>query len=235
MIVEHPSAARGDDPSVPDGLERRRSFSGGAFYDPQWMGFGALRVLNEDRLAPGAGLAPCRRANMEVLIYVLCGALVYADNTGAERVTRAGDLQWLGTGHGTTYRHFNASETEPVHFFQAWLQPDRVNAEPAAATREATTGGGWQLLASPDGQDGSAAIRQDARVYRLGLSAGSSRTGSLDPSRRYWLHVVTGAANVDGRASSAGDAFGFSNESGEIRLACADGTAAELLWFDLPA
>lgn len=235
VILERPSASRGHGPSAADGLERRHSFSCGAFYDPQWMGFGVLRVLNEDRLAPGARLAPCRHANMEVLTWVLSGALVHRDGTGAERVIRAGDLLWLGTGHGTQYHHFNASDTEPVHVLQAWLQPDRVNAEPASCLRQAAPGDGWQLLASSDGHDGSVAIRQDARLYRLELAPGSSAVRSLVPSRRYWLHAATGTATVAGRDLSAGDALGISGGSGPVELVGAGATPAALLWFDLPA
>ena len=235
MIVERPSASRGQGPSTADGLDRRHTFSGGAYYDPQWMGFGALRVLNEDRLAPGAGLARCRRANMEVLTYVLSGALAHRDSSGAERIVGAGGLLWLGTGHGMQFHHANASHAEPVHFLQAWLQPDRVNAEPASGIHEAAPRDGWHLLASPDGDDGSVAIRQDARLYRSELSPGSSVVRSLDTSRRYWLHVATGAAKVDGRDLSAGDGLGLSAESGQLALAGAGTTRVQLLWFDLPA
>ncbi|QOY63074.1 pirin family protein [Lysobacter sp. H21R4] len=235
MIVERRAASRADGSSAADGLERWQSFSGGAHYDPQWMGFGALRVLNEDRLAPGAGFVPCWRANMEVLTCVLSGALAHRDDSGAERVIQAGGLLWLGTGHGMRYRHCNASDAEPVHFLQAWLQPDRVNADPASAVREPTPGDGWQLLASPDGRDGSAAIRQDARVYRSELAQGTSAIRTLDPARRYWLHVATGAVRVDGRDLSAGDGLGFSVESGRLELAGAGAAPAALLWFELPA
>lgn len=234
MIIERPSASRGYGAAQVDWLERRHSFSCGDYYDRQWMGFGALRVINEDRLAPGAGFASHRRANMDVLSYVLSGALAHRDGSGAQRVIRAGGLQWLGTGHGVEYRHFNASDTEPAHFLQIWLQPNRVNAEPASASREATPGEGWQLLASPDGHDGSVAIRQDARICRLDLSAGSSAVRSLDPSRRYWLHLATGAVNVGGRNLAAGDGLGFSGESGPVAFAGAGAAPAEVLWFDLP-
>lgn len=235
MILERPSATRGHGSSATDGLERRQTFSSGAYYDPQWMGFGALRVLNEDRLAPGAGFAPCRRANMEVLTYVLSGALAHRDSTGAERIVDAGDLLLLQTGHGMEYHHSNASDAEPVHFLQAWLQPDRVNAEPASGIHDAAPRDGWHLLASPDGDDGRVAIRQNARLYRLELSPGSSVARSLDPSRRYWLHVATGAAIVNGRDLFAGDALGFTGESGRLELAGAGATPGGLLWFDLPA
>nr|WP_281421676.1 hypothetical protein [Lysobacter antarcticus] len=117
---------------------------------------------------------------------------------------------------------------------QAWLQPDRVNAEPASASRAATPGEGWQLLASPDGHDGSIAIRQDACVYRLELAQGSATVRSLAPSRRYWMHVAAGSARVDGRDLSAGDGLGFSAGHGPVEFAAACATPAELLWFDLP-
>lgn len=235
MILERPSATRGHGSSATDGLERRQTFSSGAYYDPQWMGFGALRVLNEDRLAPGAGFAPCRRANMEVLTYVLSGALAHRDSTGAERIVDAGDLLLLQTGHGMEYHHSNASDAEPLHILQAWLQPDRVNAEPASGIRKAAPGHGWELLASLDGEDDSIAIRQDARLCHLRVAPGAAEVRSLEPSRRYWLHVATGAAIVNGRDLFAGDALGFTGESGRLELAGAGATPGGLLWFDLPA
>src|SRR5688572_29810364 len=149
MIIERPSAARG---RVQAGwLDSHHTFSFGQYYDPAWMGFGALRVLNDDRLAPGAGFPPHRHANMEILSYVLSGALSHKDSSGGGGVIMPGELQWMSAGHGVEHSEFNASATEPVHFLQIWLQPDRLNAEPAYAQRAATPSripGRWTLLAS---------------------------------------------------------------------------------------
>jgi redox-sensitive bicupin YhaK (pirin superfamily) len=233
MIIQRPSDSRGHGPAQVDWLDSRHTFSFGGYYDPGWMGFGVLRVINEDRVAPGAGFAPHRHANMEILSYVLSGALSHRDSSGAEGVIRAGELQWMGAGHGVEHSEFNASTTEPVHFLQIWLQPDRVNAAPGYAHRPATAGEGWQLLASPDGASGSIAIRQQARLYRAGLADGQAAAFDLDDGRRYWLHVAAGAVASGYQRLLAGDAVGMVDEAGTLMLtAAADGT--DVLLFELP-
>ncbi len=236
MITERPASARGHGPAQIAWRQSRHTFSFGGYYDPQWMGFGALRVLNDDRVAAGAGFAPHRHANMEILSYVISGALAHRDSSGASGVIRAGELQWMGAGHGVEHSEFNASDTEPVHFLQIWLQPDQVNAEPGYGLRAASAEDGWQLLASPDGGDGSLAIRQDVRLHRIGLPRGMSASRSLDPARRYWLHVASGEVTVSGRHLVAGDGLGFTAESGPVELTgdAAGPGPADVLWFDLP-
>ena len=166
MIVERPGAARGH---VAAGwLDSRHTFSFGQYHDPAWMGFGALRVLNEDRVAPGAGFPTHGHANMEILSYVLDGALAHRDDAGGEGgVLVPGELQWMGAGHGIRHSEFNGSDTEPVHFLQVWIQPDRVNAPPGWASRAfpvAARQGRWAELASPDGAGGGLPMRQQAWV-----------------------------------------------------------------------
>ena len=236
MIVERPSAARGTVQA--DWLESRHTVSFGHYHDPQWMGFGPLRVINEDRVAPGGGFAPHGHANMEILSYVLSGALAHRDSAtaGEGGVLLPGELQWMSAGHGIEHSEFNASQSEPVHFLQIWIQPDRVNAAPAYAQRAfdpEQRRGRWASLASPDGADGSIAIRQHAWLRGALLSARESVELALDPARRYWLHVAQGSVELDGRALAAGDALGFVGESGTHRLVGGDGTA-DLLLFDLP-
>ena len=236
MIIERPSGARG---RVQAGwLDSRHTFSFGQYYDPAWMGFGALRVINEDRVAPGAGFPPHRHANMEILSYVLGGALSHQDSSGGGGVIRPGELQWMSAGHGVEHSEFNASASEPVHFLQIWLQPDRLNAAPAYAQREATppsAAGRWTLLASPDGRDGSLPIRQQARVYGVRLAADDAVEHPLDPARRYWLHVALGSVVAHARTLAAGDALGFVDEAGTLRLAGHGDEPADVLLFDLPA
>ena len=147
---------------------------------------------------------------------------------------RPGELQWMSAGHGVRHSEFNGSRTEPVHFLQIWLQPDRVNATPAYAQRAATGGDGWQLLASPDGRDGSLAIRQDALVRNARPAADTAVDLVLDPGRRYWLQVAQGTVEANGRALAAGDALGFEGESGPLQVT-ARGNGADVLLFDLPA
>ena len=236
MVIERPSATRG---RVQAGwLDSQHTFSFGQYYDPAWMGFGVLRVINEDRVAPGAGFPPHRHANMEILSYVLAGALSHRDSSGGGGLIRPGELQWMSAGHGVEHSEFNASDTQPVHFLQIWLQPDRLNAEPAYAQREATSPlgpGRWTLLASPDGRDDSLAIRQQARVHGVRLALGETVEHPLDPARRYWLHVALGSVVAGERPLSAGDALGFVAESGTLRLAGQGDEAADVLLFDLPA
>src|SRR5688572_3351462 len=163
------------------------------------MGFGALRVINEDRVAPGAGFAPHRHANMEILSYVLEGELTHRDDSGGGGVIRAGELQWMSAGHGIEHSEYNAGESAPVHFLQIWIQPDRLNAEPAYAQREAAPAAEhvrWILLASPDSHEDSLAIRQDARLQVARLAEGDAVEHVMAPSRRYWLQLVRGTVSV---------------------------------------
>ena len=237
MIVERPSAARG---AVKTGwLDSRHTFSFGHYHDPLWMGFGPLRVINEDRVAPGGGFAPHGHANMEILSYVLSGALAHRDSASAgdAGVLHAGELQWMSAGHGIEHSEFNASQSDDVHFLQIWIQPDRVNAPPAYAQRAfdpQARRGRWAVLASPDGIDGSLAIRQQAWLRGAWLPAGESVELVLDPERRYWLHLARGAVELDRGALSAGDALGFIGETGTHRIVATGSAAADLLLFDLP-
>ncbi|GAB3350387.1 pirin family protein [Lysobacter tyrosinilyticus] len=233
MIIERPSSARG---RVQAGwLDSWHTFSFGQYYDPAWMGFGPLRVINEDRVDPGAGFPTHGHANMEILSYVLDGALAHKDSSGGGGVIRPGELQWMGAGHGVQHSEFNASDVAPVHFLQIWIQPDRLNAKPDYAQRAAVgedANGHWLLLASPDGADGSIAIRQDARLYVTRLDAGASIERALDPQRRYWLQVTRGEIQAAGRTLATGDALGFEREGQALSLSAS--AASELLFFDLP-
>ena len=233
MIIDRPATARGKGSA--GWLDSRHTFSFASYYDPEWMGFGPLRVINEDRVAPGAGFAPHRHANMEILSYVLAGALAHRDDNGGGGVIRAGELQWMGAGHGIEHSEYNGSDSEPVHFLQIWIQPDRLNAAPAYAQR-APVGdeaqGRWALLASPEGAEGSIAIRQDARLFVTRLEAGASIEHALAPQRRYWVQVTRGEVEAAGRTLAAGDAIGLAEEAGTLKLAATE--AAEVLLFDLP-
>lgn len=222
-------------------LDSRHAFSFGAFHDPAWMGWGPLRVLNDDRVAPGAGFPTHRHANMEILTGVLDGALAHRDDAGGEGVVRAGEWQWMGAGHGIAHSEFNASSEAPVRFVQVWIQPDRVNLPPGHALRAGDAparDARWRLVASPDGADSSLAIRQQAWLRLARLSAGDVIDADLDPARRYWLQPVAGAVAVDGdapqdsQALRDGDALAIAGEGGRLRItATAD---ADLLLFDLP-
>ena len=236
MILERPYSSRGQ---VRAGwLDARHTFSFGSYHDPDWMGFGALRVINEDRIAPGGGFAPHRHANMEIVTMLLAGALAHRDSTGAEGVIRPGELQWMSAGHGVEHSEFNASKTQPAHLLQIWIQPDRLNAQPAYAQRAfdpAERLGRWALLAAPDGADGALPIRQQASLRAARLDPGQAVSCALDPCRRYWLHVATGDVTEGERVLAAGDALGLASEAGELQLRGSGQTTAEMLLFDLPA
>jgi redox-sensitive bicupin YhaK (pirin superfamily) len=235
MILRRPADARGH---VEAGwLDSRHTFSFGHYHDPQWMGFGALRVVNEDRVAPGAGFPPHAHANMEILSYVLSGALEHRDDSGGGGVLRPGELQWMSAGHGIEHSEFNASRDAPVHFLQVWIQPDRVNAPPAYAQRAfdpAARRGRWAPLATPDGAGGSLVIRQQARLLGTQLGSGESVALALDPARRYWLHVAQGAIQAGDTPLAAGDALGITAESAAWTLAGQGDGIADVLLFDLP-
>ena len=238
MIIERPGAARGH---VRTGwLDSRHTFSFGQYYDADWMGFGALRVVNEDRVAPGAGFPTHGHANMEILSYVLEGALAHRDDAGGGGeggVLVPGELQWMGAGHGIRHSEFNASDREPVHFLQVWIQPDRVNAKPGWASRAfpaADRQGRWVALAAPGEAAGALALRQDAWLHGTLLDAGASVDRRLSAVRRYWLHVARGNVEVGGRVLAAGDALGFEHEDGPLAVRGAGEDTADILLFDLP-
>ena len=219
-------------------LRSQHTFSFGHYYDPQWMGFGPLRVINEDIVAPGGGFPPHRHANMEILSVVLSGALAHRDNTGGEGVLRPGEVQWMSAGHGIEHSEFNGAKDAPVHFLQIWIQPDRLNAQPAYEQRAfdvAAREGRWQVLAAPDGADGGLPLRQQAWLRAVRLAPGQAVDVVLDPARKHWLHVATGDVALDARALSAGDALGFAEESGTYRLEGRGSAPADVLFFDLPA
>jgi len=235
MIVERPAGQRGE---VDLGwLRSRHSFSFGHYHDPAWMGFGPLRVINDDTVAPGGGFAPHRHANMEIVSVVLEGALAHRDSAGNEGVIRAGDVQWMSAGHGIEHSEYNGSDAAPVHFLQVWIQPDRLNAAPAYDQKHFAPDARrarWAALVSPDGADGAIAIRQDATLRATRLLAGDALQAALEPARRYWLHVATGQVAVGERVLGAGDALGWVDEAATLALRGL-GEASDVLLFDLPA
>ncbi len=235
MIIERPAIARG----VADfgWLRSKHTFSFGNYHDPAWMGFGPLRVINDDRVSAGGGFAPHRHANMEIISVVLEGALAHKDSSGNAGVIRAGDVQWMSAGHGIEHSEYNHSDSEPVHFLQLWIQPARLNAEPAYGQRHfdpEARRARWAVLASPDGEQASLPIRQQAWLRATRLQADDRVAMVLDPARRFWLHVATGEVRWGERMLRAGDALGLIDEAGTIEL---DGIAdaSDVLLFDLPA
>lgn len=214
-------------------LKARHSFSFAGYRDPMHMGFRTLRVLNEDRVAPGKGFSEHPHRDMEIITVVLEGALAHRDNTGGQGVIRPGMIQRMSAGSGVLHSEFNASATEPVHLMQIWIVPDRTGVTPRyedrtipAEERHNTL----RLLVSPDGAEGSLDIYQDVRLYGARLDAWSEVTHQLQQDRHAWLQVASGDVTVNGSALTAGDAAAVSDEQTLEIMATAD---AEILLFDL--
>ncbi len=214
-------------------LDTRYTFSFSDYFDPDHVQFRALRVMNEDRVAPGAGFPTHGHRDMEILTIVLEGAIAHRDSLGHGETLRPGEVQWMGAGTGIRHSEFNPSETEPVHLYQIWLLPDRPGHEPGYAQRrfdEAGRAGRWQVVASSDGRDGSLPIRQDATVALADLGDGRSVDHRIAPGRHAWLQVIRGSVSVNGQPLAEGDGAAVSGEPGlEVRGV---GDASVLL-FDL--
>ena len=231
MIELRPAAERGH--ADHGWLESWHSFSFAEYHDPAHMGFGALRVINEDRIAAGTGFGTHGHRDMEIVSYVLDGALAHKDSMGNGSVIRPGDVQRMSAGTGVLHSEFNHQKDAPTHFLQIWIQPDRHGIAPGYEERhfsEADKRGRLRLIASPDGADGSVTVHQSARVY-AGLFDGDERTRlPLDAGRRAYVHVARGVVSVNGRRLVAGDAAKL---VGEPAVELAAGEGAEVLVFDL--
>ncbi|MHB8383004.1 MAG: pirin family protein [Candidatus Binataceae bacterium] len=217
-----------------DWLDSHHTFSFGDYYDPAAMGFSVLRVINDDIVAARGGFPTHPHNNMEIVTWVLSGALEHRDSMGNGSVIRPGDAQRMSAGTGITHSEFNASTAEPVHLLQMWLLPDRRGLAPGYEQRnfaESERRGRMRLVASPDGADGSVTIHQDARLYDGILGAGESIAHRLDGKRKGWLHVARGAVKVNDAALKTGDGAAIENESA-LKLAASEDS--EVLLFDLP-
>ncbi|HXZ48189.1 MAG TPA: pirin family protein [Usitatibacter sp.] len=215
-------------------LRSLHTFSFADYYHPAHMGFGALRVINEDRVQPGRGFGTHGHRDMEIISYVLEGALAHKDSMGHGSVIRPGDVQRMSAGTGVTHSEFNASDLEPVHFLQIWIEPAVRGVKPGYEEKrfdDAAKRGRLCLVASPDGREGSVTIHQDASVYAALVDGAEAVELAQRPDRRTYVHVVRGGARVAGRALEAGDAVGI---SGEERVRIDAGRGGEVLLFDLP-
>ncbi len=214
-------------------LDSHHTFSFADYYDPAHMGFRALRVINEDRVAGGQGFGKHSHRDMEIISYVLDGGLEHKDSMGTGAVIRPGDVQRMSAGTGVTHSEYNASKRDTVHFLQIWLQPDRPGIRPSYEQKTFTAqdkAGRLRLVASPDGRDGSVTIHTNATLSAGVFAAGETAEHALAPGRHAWVHVVRGSARVNGTEVGAGDAVGLSEER-TVRIEGID--AAELLVFDL--
>ena len=231
MIKIRPAAERGR--TDWGWLDSRHTFSFGEYHDPRHPGFRSLRVINDDRVAPGAGFGTHGHRDMEILSYVLEGALEHADSSGGGGVIRTGEIQFMRAGTGVTHSERNASKADPVHFLQIWIVPDTRGLAPRydqKAFDGAAARAGFVLLASKDGQDGSIQVQQDVALWMTRLGEAEERTHQLDPGRHAWLHVARGAVTLNGHALEAGDGASLSEETRAHLLGRGD---AEVLLFDL--
>jgi redox-sensitive bicupin YhaK (pirin superfamily) len=215
-------------------LDSRHSFSFGNYYDPDHMGFGALRVINEDRVKGGGGFPTHGHQDMEIISYVLAGALEHRDSIGTGSVIRPGDVQVMSAGTGIRHSEFNHSRKDPVHFLQIWVLPDRDGLPPRYDQKtfaDADRRDRLRLVGSPDGREGSLLIHQDAEIFDAVLSGGKTITHALSGGRRSWVQVVGGAVEVNGSPAAAGDGVAVENEAQLSITAHAGG--AQVLLFDL--
>ena len=215
-------------------LDTWHTFSFSGYYDERFMGFRTLRVINEDRVTPGAGFPTHGHRDMEIVTYVLDGAIAHKDSLGTGSVIRPGDVQRMSAGTGVRHSEFNASRAEPVHFLQIWIEPAKTGIAPGyeqKAFSEADKRGRLRLVASPDGAEGSLTIHQDARVYATVLAPGEAVTHRLAPRRHAWVQVTRGALTVGGEPLALGDGAAISAEADVLIVGETD---AEALLFDLP-
>src|SRR5262245_49654323 len=206
MIEVRPGGERGR--SRTSWLDSHHTFSFNDYHDPDYNGFRSLRVLNDDRVAPGAGFGRHGHRDMEILSYVLEGGLEHQDSTGGGGVIRPGEIQFMRAGTGVSHSERNASASEPVHFLQIWLVPETRGLPPRYDQRPldvAASRRGFLLLASRDGRDGSIALAQDVDLWLTRVEAGERRGHVLRPGRHAWLHVASGAARVGGARLGEGD------------------------------
>jgi redox-sensitive bicupin YhaK (pirin superfamily) len=214
-------------------LDSRHTFSFGEYFDPAHMGFRALRVINDDRVKPGAGFGTHGHRDMEILSYVLEGALAHEDSSGGGGVIRPGEIQFMRAGTGITHSEYNHSKTEPVHFLQIWIVPDARGLAPTYGQQRFDADAaarGFVLLASRDGRADSVTVHQDVDLWMARLGPGATRDLALRRGRQAWIHVARGSLSVSGQALGEGD--GASVE-GESSLSFRGETDAEVLVFDL--
>jgi len=214
-------------------LKSFHSFSFADYYDPRHMGFGALRVINEDRVAPGMGFGTHGHRDMEIISYVLDGELAHKDSMGTGSVIRPGDVQRMSAGTGVRHSEYNHAADRTTHFLQIWIEPARTGIAPSYEEKRfeaADKRGRLRLIGSPDGALGSVLIHQDARLYAGLFDGAESARLELDPRRRVYVHVARGEVTVNGQKLAAGDALALQEVA---ELSIDQGREAEVLVFDL--
>ena len=213
-------------------LDTYHSFSFGHYYDPQWMGFRSLRVINDDIVLPANGFGTHPHKDMEIITYILSGQLEHKDSLGNGRVIGPGEVQYMAAGTGVRHSEFNPSADEAVHLLQIWIQPDTKGVAPRYAETSFANAatGEWHLVASKSGRDNSIAIHQDADLHLARLAPGQSLAFELQPNRHAWLHVAAGSVSINGIDHEAGDAVYLDTPE---PLSLDANTATQILLFDL--
>ncbi len=232
MITIRPAQERGN--ANFSWLDSKHTFSFGSYYDPSQMGFSSLRVINEDKVQPGKGFGTHSHRDMEIISYVLQGELEHKDSIGNGSVIRPGDVQRMSAGTGIAHSEFNASTTDPVHFLQIWIMPEKAGIEPSYEQKNfplEEKQGKLKLVASADGRDDSVTIHQDANLYVAVLNQGDRITYNTDNNRSLWIQIARGSAEINGQALQTGDGAAITEEKELELFATTDNT--EILLFDL--
>jgi quercetin 2,3-dioxygenase len=213
-------------------LNSKHTFSFGSYYNPQQMGFSALRVINDDEVAPGGGFQTHSHSNMEIISYVLEGSIAHRDSTGNEEVLPAGEFQLMSAGSGIAHSEFNASREDRLKFLQIWIEPNEFDGEPGYQQKDFGQAVGLTEVITADGRNGTLKIKQDAAVSRLMLPAGKSIDLAVRKGRAFYLHLIEGELALDETDLQPGDGIkllGITSLSAK-----AGNTPVEALWFDLP-
>jgi quercetin 2,3-dioxygenase len=213
-------------------LDSYHTFSFANYYDPEWMGYRSLRVINDDLVMPGMGFGTHPHRDMEIITYVLSGALEHKDSMGNGRIIRPGEVQYMAAGTGVQHSEFNPSSEEAVHLLQIWIQPDRKGTTPHYAEKSLKEApvGRLNLVTSKTGRDGSIAINQDADLWLGKLGEGNRVTHTLAPGRHAWVHIAEGEVSLNGKKLSGGDAVAI-DEQGSVELSATK--PSQVLLFDL--
>ena len=215
-------------------LDSKHTFSFGQYQDPDFMGYASLRVINDDHIAPGGGFATHPHNDMEIISYVLEGALEHKDNMGNGSVIRAGDVQRMSAGTGVTHSEFNPSQDNSAHFLQIWFLPNEQGLQPGYAQKAFSSDekkGQLRLVVSNNGRDGAISLNQDVDMYATILDADDAVTHELDANRKCWIHVARGQVELNGHLLDAGDGAAVENES----LSLSNANQAEVILIDMAA